>query len=337
MVDEGPNMMRTALIGAGAMGSNHARTIDTHPNSTLALVVDVDEARARQVAGKYGAMWSADPASVAGVDAAVVATPAHIHSAFVLDLLDSRVPVLVEKPAALDPMEVGVMLDVAETAGVHLAVGFVERFNPVVLAVHEHLAVFGPPVHTQMIRHSPANRAMPTSVVHDLLIHDLDLVDRLGAHGGVASNPPLLMGPTSDRHEAVDVTGRSGSMGFNLSASRIDQRKVRDLRVVTETALLEADLLRRTMTIYRHVTHGVSRESGYQAQTVMDIPFVRQEGEPLSLQWSAFLGAARCPDEGRDGLMGVVDVHAAAADIEMGLGHTGRGSVVAVSAHAGVS
>lgn len=331
MPDHHPPVLSTALLGAGAMGSNHARTIDSHPGSTLSVVVDVDERRARDMAARYGAMWTSDPDNVSGVDAAVVATPAHLHTDLVLGLLTDGVAVLVEKPVALEPLEVATVVDVAAHAGVHLGVGFVERFNPVVLAVHEHLAVFGPAVHVQMIRHSPPNTAMPTSVVHDLLIHDLDLVDRLGDHLGIVTNPPLLLPMEAARYEAVDVTGRSGRVGFNLSASRIDQRKVRDLRVVTDTAVLEADLLRRTMTVYRHVMHGVSVDNGYQAQTVIDIPFVRQEGEPLMLQWRHFVDAVLEPTPARSDLVGLVDVHAAADAIEAGAAHTAASTALCES------
>ena len=172
--------------------------------------------------------------------------------------------------------------------------------------------MFGPPLHTQVIRHSPPNPTMPTSVVHDLLIHDLDLVSRLGS-GDLVTNPALLL-PAGSKSESADVTGWAGDMGFNLSASRLDQRKIRDIRVVTATALLEADLLRRTMTVYRHVAHGLSVGNGYQAQTLVDIPFVRQEGEPLALQWAAFLDAVADPSL-RD-LRGIVDVHSVAATID---------------------
>ncbi len=46
--------LRVALIGAGAMGSNHARTIDASPRSELALIVDRDQSRARDLAVAHG-------------------------------------------------------------------------------------------------------------------------------------------------------------------------------------------------------------------------------------------------------------------------------------------
>ncbi|MDJ0960271.1 MAG: Gfo/Idh/MocA family oxidoreductase [Acidimicrobiia bacterium] len=283
--------LNVALIGAGAMGANHARTIAASSRSDLVLVVDTDRSRARDLAVANGTNWADSVGDIRRVDAAVVATPAEAHTAIVLDLLARGVPVLVEKPASTDPNEVAAMITAARTAGVPLQAGFVERFNPVVRTALELLDVHGPALHVMTVRHSPPSPRITTSVIHDLLIHDLDLAFRLtGAsaaeyHAGTTWSPQ-----TGAAAEIADITGRTDTGAiFTCSASRMDQRKIREIRVVTATALLELDLLRRTMTVYRHVAQSSGLDpAGYQAQTVVDIPFVRQEGEPLALQWDAF-------------------------------------------------
>lgn len=283
---------RIALIGAGAMGANHARTIASSDRTELALVVDLDRDRAVEIAGMYGTAWTSDSAMIADVDAAVVATPAEFHTEIVLDLLSSGIPVLVEKPASPDPVEVRAMVDLARYRSVPLQVGFVERFNPVVQAAMEHLQVHGPAIHVTAVRHSPPNPRIATSVIYDLVIHDLDLVFRLtGAFGAEVGSiagwaPSAAAGP-----EIAGVCGTTDTGAvFSVSSSRMEQRKIREIRVTTSTVLLDMDLLRRTMTIYRHIQHAAGLDpAGYQAQTLIDIPFVRQEGEPLALQWRAFL------------------------------------------------
>ncbi len=283
--------LRVALIGAGAMGSNHARTIDASARSELALVVDHDRSRAHDVAVAHGTNWADSGADIRRVDAAVVATPAEAHTAIVLDLLDAGIPVLVEKPAATQPDEVAAMVTAARTAEVPLQAGFVERFNPVVRTALELLAIHGPALHVMAVRHSPPAPRIATSVIHDLLIHDLDLAFRLTGASSADHHAGTTWAPQAGAPaEIADVTGRTDTGAvFTCSASRMDQRKIREIRVVTATALLELDLLRRTMTVYRHVAQSSGFDpAGYQAQTVVDIPFVRQEGEPLALQWDAF-------------------------------------------------
>jgi predicted dehydrogenase len=77
----------------------------------------------------------------------------------------------------------------------------------------------------------------------------------------------------------------------SLSASRQGQRKIRDVRVVTDTHLFEVDLLRVSVTIYKNVMQEVVESGGtssYRAETIIDMPFVRHEGEPLALQMQHF-------------------------------------------------
>lgn len=306
-----------ALVGAGAMGANHARTIADSPRSRLALVVDVDRSRARELASTYDVPWTADIGQVAGVEAAVIATPAEAHLGPTLQFLSAGIPVLVEKPASTHPGEVGRMVARARFVGAGLQVGFVERFNPVIRTALEILEVHGPVIHVTATRHSPPNPRIATSVVHDLLVHDIDLALMLTK----ASETRILSASLWHSRgipEISDVTGLTdGGAVFTLSASRMNQRKIREIRVVTPTALLELDLLRRTITVYRHVAEAATLVgNGYQAQTLIDIPFVRQEGEPLALQWAAFCDLVDGLIDPADAMAAIEEPHRIAAAVE---------------------
>lgn len=288
--------LRVALVGAGSMGSNHARTIAMSADTVLSAVVDRDLNRAAEVADRFGAVASSSLEAALRSDAVVVATTAESHLEVASQFLEAGIPTLVEKPLALDPREVASMLSLAEVSGTPFMCGFVERFNPVVVAAREHLLMEGPPIHLVGLRHSPPNPRAVLSVVHDLLIHDLDLVFALT--GELIAEPgagTAWISPHTGFAEIADATLKlaSGAVA-TVSASRAGQRKVREFRVATESALLELDLLRRTLTIYRHVSQEALRfASGYRAETVVDLPFVRQEGEPLALQLRHFVGLAR--------------------------------------------
>jgi hypothetical protein len=82
---------------------------------------------------------------------------------------------------------------------------------------------------------------------------------------------------------------RDGSIA-TLSAGRIGHRKVRSMSITTDAALYELDLLRQDLTVYRHKEHSVIDDSaGYRSETVMEIPFVRVQKEPLAAQFDHFL------------------------------------------------
>jgi predicted dehydrogenase len=284
-----------ALIGAGSMGANHARTIANSERATLGVVVDCEVGRAADLADIYGSRFSQDVEDALSCDIAVVATTAQTHLQVAGPLIEESIPVLVEKPLASDIDETRRLIGMSERHGTPMMCGFVERFNPVVIAARDQIAMEGPAIHIVGMRHSPPNPRAALSVVHDLLIHDADLVFALtGEVGPTEASGTTWRSPSTGFDEIADatVTLESGAIA-TVSASRMGQRKVREFRVATGSALFELDLLRRTLTVYRHVSQeALMFASGYRAETVVDIPFVRQEGEPLALQFRHFLALA---------------------------------------------
>src|SRR5687767_11440553 len=93
-------MHRVAIVGAGHMGSNHARVAAESGDAEIAVVVDPDETRARQLADKHHCGWAATLDHVDGIDLAIVASATATHEACAVPLLESGVPTLVEKPLA---------------------------------------------------------------------------------------------------------------------------------------------------------------------------------------------------------------------------------------------
>jgi predicted dehydrogenase len=162
-----------AVVGAGAMGTQHARVIAGSDDAVLGVVVDADIERARALAQRFSARASTDLADALRCDAAVVATSTDSHMTLSLALIEAGVPVLIEKPLAAGIGDARRLLGASADRSVPMTCGFVERHNPAVRTAIEQLD--GPVRHMVALRHSPpAGRPMST-VVWDLLIHDLDL------------------------------------------------------------------------------------------------------------------------------------------------------------------
>jgi predicted dehydrogenase len=166
-----------------------------------------------------------------------------------------------------------------------------ERFNA---AVRTAMEIARDPIHAMSVRHSPYATRIRTGVAEDLMIHDVDIVLRLFGSEvvsvvgscGVFNEQSI---PTSE--DVVDATLQFASGGFaTLSASRLSQRKVRSLTIAEMERLIEVDLVRQDVTIYRHVgTSEYDEEAGYRQQTIIDIPVLRDPGEPLQLQLRRFI------------------------------------------------
>lgn len=268
------------------MGTNHARTIAESPRAVLAGIIDPALGKAVDLASQYGTKSSSELDLAYECQGVVIASPTETHEHLASGLIEAGVPVLIEKPIATDPVAISKLLDRAETLGVPVMCGFVERFNPVVAAAL-HL-VDDTPTHILAIRHSPPAPRIVTSAVYDLLIHDIDLILRfsdtsiLHSHGSTISKGGVV--------EVADCSIQfSNGCLATASSSRLGQHKVRSMSITTPTMTIDLDLLRQDITVYRHVNHVLTKERSYQAQTIIDIPFVKTTGEPLALQLDYFI------------------------------------------------
>src|SRR5262245_20319058 len=124
--------VRTAIVGAGLWGTNHALALTTHSRAEGALVCDRDEGRARALGDSLRCAWTASLDAVAGsdVEAVTIATPDHLHRQPTLLMLEARKHVLVEKPLATTVADGRAMVDAAERAGLKLMVDFHARWHP---------------------------------------------------------------------------------------------------------------------------------------------------------------------------------------------------------------
>lgn len=321
--------LKIGLVGAGSMGANHARVIAESQRARLAVVVDADVERATALAtdAGAGAIAATGIDAVLACDAVVVASSTESHPDVAAALLDARIPLLVEKPLAADIADVEAMIKQSDALGVPLMCGFVERFNPVVATVRSLIAAGdGPPQHIVGLRHSPHTPRATTSVVHDLLIHDIDLVMHISSDYDASVAAASAWRPTGAAvNEVADCTVRfADGRQATLSASRASQRKIRTLQVATASALYEIDLLRQDVSVYRHVSQsqvggGAAGASAYRAVTVVDVPFVRHGGEPLALQFDHFVdivcGAGGASGDGERATL--LAPHRAASDVEL--------------------
>ena len=278
--------MKLAVVGAGAMGRHHARVIG-ESQATLAVVVDSDMSLAESVAGTYSAKAASSLEAVEACDGVVLATPTPLHMSMAKDLLHAGIPTLVEKPLVSPLGEAATLVEYSRQTDVPLACGFVERFNPAVRTSLDLLE--SPPLHFLAVRHSPREERMTNSVVHDVAIHDIDLALRFCEGPVFVASGVGWVPPGRKELEIVDASLRLGSGAIaTISSNRWTQRKVRSIAVATESQLLEIDLLRQDVTVYHHLSHEIVG-ADYRANTVVDIPFVRHTGEPLSLQLQHFL------------------------------------------------
>lgn len=303
--------VRIALVGAGAMGSLHARVIAQSQDTELSCVVDPDRAAGETLAERFRTRWLPELDGFQNSDAVVVASPTATHLKWGLRALEAERPTLVEKPLADTVDDARLLVETAATHGVPLMCGLLERFNP---AVRTAMNIVEDPVHVATVRHSPYVPRIVTGVAQDLLIHDVDLVLRLA--GRLPSTVDARFGyphPSSARgaEDVAEVTcDFDGAILASLSVSRVSQRKVRSLVISELERLIEIDMVRQDITVYRHVLNEALEESpGYRQQTIIDIPAIHDAHEPLVSQLERFVALARGEDDASEELATIVPPH----------------------------
>jgi predicted dehydrogenase len=286
--------MKLAVIGVGHLGKHHARLYSEMPGVELAAVVDLQPARAAEVAEAHHTTPLSDYHQLFGkVDAVSLAVPTTDHARIGADLLEHGIDILVEKPIATSLDEARLLIDTAARHGRILQTGHVERFNPVVTAAIEvattpqffeihRLAAFTP-------------RSLDIDVVLDLMIHDLDIVLHL-VQSPVAEVRAVGIAVLSRKADIANarVEFENGCVA-NLTASRVSFEKIRKLRFFQPHDYISVDYATQTGTM-------VSLRMGRVIEKKLEPP----NGEPLKLELEAFV---KCVQErskpvvsGEDGL-----------------------------------
>lgn len=231
---------KVAVVGCGHLGSIHARLLAGRADVELVAVVDPFAASRDKVAAEHGCRALAEPEELIGlVEVAVVAAPTGRHAAVSLPLLEAGIDLLIEKPIAATVEEARGIVTTARRCGRTVAVGHVERFNP---AWQMAVSRAGKIVSIESVRLAPFTfRSMDVGVIHDLMIHDIDLVlslepgrlERVDAQG---------LHATGGHEDAVraQLVFSSGLVA-SLTASRIHPTLRRGLTLWSSEGVVSVD------------------------------------------------------------------------------------------------
>ncbi len=244
--------LRVAVIGVGYLGRHHARILSDLPGVELVAVVDTNRARAAEIASASKTRALTDYREVFGqVDAVTLAVPTELHREVALPLLAAGVPVLVEKPMARSLAEADAMITAARQAGIALAVGHTERFNPAV-AIARPMLVNPRFIEVHRLGTFP-ERSLDIDVVFDLMIHDLDVLLSLvpsEVEAIEAVGVPVLTGRVDLANARLRFA--DGCIA-NLTASRISRDRVRRIRFFQHSAYLSVDYAAQKVELWRLV------------------------------------------------------------------------------------
>jgi len=241
--------IRVAVIGVGHFGRNHARIYAGMPDVKLVAVADPQADRCQAIADQYDCKAVSDHTQIGEVDAVSIAVPTSRHADLACSFLERGIPVLVEKPLADTVDNAERIVAVARKNNTFVAVGHVERFNPVVEAANE-LGIR--PLFIECHRLNPFSfRATDVGVVLDLMIHDLDVI--LHFVQSEVVNVAAVGVPILSKHEDIAnarITFKNGAVA-NVTASRVAVKTMRRIRVFSPDSYISLDYGAREGQIFR--------------------------------------------------------------------------------------
>ncbi|MCA1621085.1 MAG: Gfo/Idh/MocA family oxidoreductase [Acidobacteria bacterium] len=288
--------LRTAVVGVGHLGRQHARihaALAAEGESNFVAVCDTNEETAREIAFEREVRWTADWRTLVGeVDAVSLATPTESHAEIACALLEAGVHVLVEKPISRTLEEADLMIAAAERGRATLMVGHLERFNPALVALKPHVRR---PVYFEIHRVGQFTaRSLDIDVVLDLMIHDLDVVLWLVGHDVEVTDVrgvglPVLTNRVDAANARIEFA--TGAVA-NITASRVGTEKIRKMRFFQPHDYVAVDYATRRASISSLAPP--SSTGSWPGVQVKNLDVV--DVEPLRTEIEIFLEAAR---EGR--------------------------------------
>jgi len=304
-------MTRIGVVGTGYLGRLHARILTEIPGLEMAGFVEPNDDIANEVSSSLNLKRFATVEELsAAVDCAVVATPTTSHFEVASKLLEAGCDVMIEKPITATLEEAQKLIDLARSRGRLIQVGHVERYNPAIAAVAEHL---------HGIRYFEAERlgvfvarSLDVDVLLDLMIHDLNLVLSL-LHQSVTDVRAVGVPVLTDK---VDITNvrlelANGAVA-NLTASRVSQERVRKIRFFGSDSYISVDTKEQEVKGYRLVD-----------RSIQPLDIAVEKKEPLRAELEAFVACVQSREQplvaGQDGLEAVALAKRVAAAIDESL------------------
>jgi predicted dehydrogenase len=255
--------LRVGVVGVGYLGKFHAEKYARIEGVELAGVVDIVPERAESVAKSFGAEPFTDYKELIGrVDAVSVAVPTPLHFSIANDFLENDVDVLIEKPMTETLAEADALIEKADSHGLIIQVGHLERFNPAVMALREvvehplfieshRLHIPKPPGQDRKVRGTEVD------VILDLMIHDIDIIlnfvksEIKSIH---ASGVPVVSSNVDIAN--VRLVFENGCVA-NITASRISLKNMRKIRIFQKDTYISVDYANHEIIIIQKGGQGI--------------------------------------------------------------------------------
>jgi UDP-N-acetylglucosamine 3-dehydrogenase len=298
-------MLNVGVIGIGSMGQNHVRVYSEIAN--LLSVSDADPERVNKIRKKYNIKGYEDYRELLAnpeLEAVSIATPTDTHFEVGMAAIKAGKHVLIEKPFTTTKEEGEKLISAAAEHNVTLAVGQIERYNPVVRLTKDMLMKnnFGDLISLTSRRVSsfPA-RIKDVGVIFDLAIHDIDVLRYLV---GTKIISVYTLGGTSKTEHAhkfedhanilLEFKGKKYTISGFIEVNWLTPMKVRKVSITCSKNFVEFDYINQSLDVSSSTIIDYDITNLYQLPQKYEIRRISvKPEEPLKNELTDFLTAAK--------------------------------------------
>ena len=237
-------MIKIGIIGAGHLGKIHIRLLKEINEFDFVGLFDSNEDISKEIASEFNIKYFQSAEDLINeCDAIDVVTPTKFHFEYAKLALEEGKHLFVEKPITSTLFEAEELIKIYNKKEVKIQVGHVERFNPAFTAIEKDCK---DPMFIESHRLAEFNpRGTDVSVIHDLMIHDIDIILKIvnSEIKQINTSGVSIISNTPDIANArIEFT--NGCVA-NLTASRISFKSMRKTRVFQKDAYITIDFLKK--------------------------------------------------------------------------------------------
>lgn len=265
--------LKIGLIGLGHLGKIHLKCIREIEEIHFQGIYDVDIEIAKELSAQYQIpAYISYETLLDDIDVIVIVTPTTTHFELAKRAIEKGKHCFIEKPVTSTLEEANALIALQEKYGVKVQVGHVERFNPAFLAASPYIKN---PKFIEAHRLSMFKpRGTDVSVVHDLMIHDLDLISFIAKSElkEIRASGVAIVSPTADICNAR-IEYKNGLVA-NVTASRISLKTMRKIRIFQEDAYMSLDFQSKESEIF--TLNETYQENSFELETYKGNRYISQ-------------------------------------------------------------
>ena len=271
--------MDVGVIGIGNMGHNHTRVYSKIREVDEIYVFDIDKKNTDKLKNYDVNVCNSLNDLLKKVDAVSICVPTEHHFKVVKDVVDNNISCLIEKPISLTLDEGEKLLEIIPD-NLTVGVGHIERFNPIVDEIKKMTKDI---CYCEIKRHNPgSNRILDSTVVKDLMIHDIDIIFNV-----FFKDKNYKMKCLGNQDVCSSLISFDKSV-VSLSASRLSSKKIRSIYVEEDEFTITGDFMLQEVYVYWKPDRYDIKNERYVQENIIEKVLLNKT-EPLFVELETFV------------------------------------------------